>query len=131
MKMRPQLESLDSNLFELRSERDVVLHPAIIAAIGRLPVYNLAGEESVLMVDVTTRTHGQQRVPLPGTSGFGTSTAERLMLPPPRDRRQRPLRRHALRLREEVPVRRQGAGKQTGERRSLADSALDVVPHWR
>ena len=46
MKMRPQHESLGSNLFELRSERDVVLHQAIIAAIGRLPGYNLAGEGS-------------------------------------------------------------------------------------
>ena len=120
MKMRPQHQSLGSNLFELRSERDVVLHPAIIAAIGRLPVYNLAGEGSVLMVEVTTRTHGQQRVPSPGTSGFGTSTAERLMLLPPRDRRQR----HCGDMRYGYETKCQYDVKERASRQAKGDPSL-------
>ena len=75
----PQLESLDNEQFDPPFERVVDLHPAPLTAIGGRPLYNLAGEGSVLKVDCTTRT----LLPLPRVLEGATSTAESQTLPTP------------------------------------------------
>ena len=84
-KLRPHLTSLSDDQFEMQFVHVIALHPIHFRANGRLLIYNLEEERSVLPEDGTNRAHLQQHDPLPRVPFVATSTDEEQLLPAPLD----------------------------------------------